>query len=138
MKSAQLEQTPLVSWAFPSMSSEVKTFRAVLAGTGYEGRADVIRRMGRKGSKLRLVREPANKHDANAIRVDLECRFLFGLLKLYRHIGYIQAARAARLAPKIDGGAIRLLDASIVNLYAPPEQYFPDVTIEVNYEGKSA
>lgn len=116
------------------MSSEIKTFRAVLAGTGYEGRAEVIRRMGRKGSKLRLVREPANEHDANAIRVDLECRFLFGLLKLYRHIGYIQASRSARIAGKIDSGERRITGAEIVNMYAPPDQLFPDVTAEVSYQ----
>lgn len=116
------------------MNSEVKTFRAVLAGTGYEGRAAVIRRMGRKGARLRLVRESANKHDSNAIRVDLECAFLFGSLRLYRHIGYIQASRAATIAGKIDSGEMRILGAEIVNMYAPPHQFVPDVTAEVTYK----
>lgn len=108
-----------------------KTFRAVLSGTGFQGRAAVIRRFGAIGSAARLVREPDNKHDANAIRVDLECTILFGLLRPYRHIGYIAASRASRLAPKIDSGAMEVLSASIVNMYAPPGQLFPDVTIEV-------
>lgn len=118
------------------MTSEVKTFRAVLAGTGFQGRTTVIRRFAAKGSKLRLVREPANKHDANAIRVDLECRLLFGWLTLYRHIGYIQASRAARIAGKIDSGEMHITGAEIVNMYAPPEQVFPDVTAEITYEHK--
>lgn len=48
-----------------------------------------------EGAALRLVREPHNEHDANAIAV------FFGAL----HLGYVRAGVAKHLAPLIDAGA---------------------------------
>lgn len=53
------------------------------------------------GEPLLLVREPGNKHDANAIRVHAR-----GM-----HIGYVRGSQAEALAPLIDrAGADMALD----------------------------
>ena len=111
----------------------MKKTRAVLAGTGFEGRETVIRSFAKKGSALQLRREPANKYDKNAIAVWLECRVLFGLLKFWRKIGYIQSTRAQKLAPRIDEGKIQIIRVSVVNLYCPPDLNHPDVTALIEY-----
>lgn len=112
---------------------KVKRARAVLAGTGFEGREVVIRNCAKKGSALQLRREPKNVHDKNAIAVWLECRALFGLLKSWRKIGYIQASRAEKLAPKIDSGEMKIARVSVVNLYCPPDLNHPEVTALIEY-----
>jgi hypothetical protein len=47
------------------------------------------------GRPLRLRRDPANEHDANAIGVELETR---------EQIGYVPRDVAAELAPELDAG----------------------------------
>ena len=59
----------------------------------YDGR-DVWSEL-RVGDALRLVREPANPHDANAIRVEWGGRML----------GYVPRRDNAHLARQMDGGA---------------------------------
>ena len=46
------------------------------------------------GTELRLVREPENKYDYNALQVFLEDQFL----------GYVEASQAAWISPHIDAG----------------------------------
>jgi hypothetical protein len=67
---------------------------APLAGfVYYDGRAlwDDIR----KGDRLTLVREPANPHDANAVRIEWQGRML----------GYVPRRDNADLARQLDRGA---------------------------------
>lgn len=52
---------------------------SIVAGTGFEGRAVIIQRYCKEGSKVALKREPNNKHDSNSIAVYLEVPRLFGL-----------------------------------------------------------
>ena len=47
-----------------------------------------------EGDDVELVREPDNRHDSNAIRVDSD----------YGQIGYIPSETAVSLAPKMDRG----------------------------------
>jgi hypothetical protein len=82
-----------------AMAAEGPTARIVvqdapLAGfVYYDGRAhwDEIR----KGDRLTLVREPANPHDANAIRIEWQGRML----------GYVPRRDNADLARQLDRGA---------------------------------
>ena len=46
------------------------------------------------GTELKLVREPDNKYDYNALQVFLEDQFL----------GYVEASQAAWISPHIDAG----------------------------------
>jgi hypothetical protein len=65
-----------------------------LAGYNYHQAASVFADM-RPGDALALVREPANPHDTNAIRVDWNGRTL----------GYVPRTRNSALAAALDEGA---------------------------------
>jgi len=104
--------------------------KAVIAGTGYEGRARVIRSYCREGRNITLKREPKNKYDTNAIAVYIHAPIMFGLLgKWKKQIGYIKASTAKNLARKMDGG--EKLSASVISYYAPKHEKHPRVTIEI-------
>lgn len=76
----------------------------------------------------RLVREPGNRHDPNAIAVYLRLPFLLVFRRDVK-IGYIKAARAERLAAKLDAGVVA--KAHVVSFWAPPDRGFPRVSIEI-------
>ena len=104
--------------------------RAVVAGTGFEGRAETIRKYCRDGLPVRLVREPNNPHDPNAIAVYLEFpRLLFGVAK--EQIGYIKAPRASKLHKRLDDGEIP--SAQVASFYAPPDKEFPRVSLDIEF-----
>ncbi|MDP2181187.1 MAG: single-stranded-DNA-specific exonuclease RecJ [Actinomycetota bacterium] len=73
---------------------DADSFHTKLAGVTFEGRQGMVARLS-PGSPLRLVRQPENPHDANAIAV-------------YDphgdHIGYLNRRLAAVLAAVIDAG----------------------------------
>lgn len=117
--------------------TSVKEMRSVLAGTGYENRAAVIRRFCRKGSALELRREPENVHDSNAIGVWLRCPILFGLWRPWYMIGYLPASRAATWAARIDQKKVQIIDVTVVNFHAPNWKEHPDVTALVRYLNQS-
>lgn len=53
-----------------------------------------------------LEREPENEHDENAIKVNVAMHR--PIKKLYgRHLGYLRANIAAKLAPVIDDGSVK-------------------------------
>ena len=65
-----------------------------LAGFQYYAGAELWEAM-REGDALTLVREPANEHDANAVRVEWHGRKL----------GYLPRAENRSVAAEMDGGA---------------------------------
>lgn len=111
-----------------------KEMRLALAGTGFEGRERFIARFARKGSRLQVRREPDNKHDPNAVGVWLECRALWGLFKDWRHIGYVRASQAKSLAPLLDNGTIRVIEAVVTKLDCSPSLSHPWVDMVLRYE----
>lgn len=66
-----------------------------VVGVTFEGRQEVVAQL-RPGEPLRLVREPANPHDAHAVRVVREDG---------TSVGYLSATVAGRLSPQMDRGA---------------------------------
>ena len=66
-------------------------FRTAVAGVSY--RQDAVADCW-EGDKVRLIRDPANKYDKNAIKVHSSMG----------HIGFIPREEAEGLAPFIDGG----------------------------------
>lgn len=70
------------------------SFHTKVAGVTYEGRQQYVKRL-LVGEKLRLLREPSNTYDRNAVAV------------LDTHgntIGYLSREIAAKMAPRIDAG----------------------------------
>lgn len=65
-----------------------------LVGAKHRPGAEALLRELPSGEPLTLVREPANAVDPNAVQV-----FARG-----QHVGYVKAAEAAGLAPRLDAG----------------------------------
>jgi type IV secretory pathway protease TraF len=104
-------------------------YSAIVAGTGFEGRAGRIRLAVKKGMAIKLVPEPSNAYDENAIAVYLPLRAWFTLfLKTDVHIGYVKRDRAAFLSRKIQEGG-KILSASVKSVYLDREH--PRVTLTV-------
>jgi hypothetical protein len=105
----------------------------IVAGTGFEGRASVIRGHCRTGVKAELTREPQNQHDPNAIAVFIEIPIFFGIFgKRMRQIGYIKAPAADGLAKRMDEGL--KISAIVSSFYAPPGRDHPRVSLTLEYD----
>lgn len=79
------------------------------------GRRAISDMIDKRGSitGIRFEREPDNRADPNAIKVMLPERVLGGA-----HLGYVRAASAALLAPKLDNGTLELRSAKLEYLDA--------------------
>lgn len=105
---------------------------AIVAGTGFEGRAAVIRAHVRDGMPVQLRREPTNPHDPNAIAVLVSVPRLFGLLgRGLTQIGYIKARAAKGVAAKMDAGIN--VTGYVKGFYAPPGRDFPRVSLRLEW-----
>ena len=109
---------------------------AVVAGTGFKNRdgtdrAAIIRDHVRDGMSVRLVREPDNEHDINAIAVYIEAGGIFGFGKRERQIGYIKASRSNTLAAKLDAGED--VSGKVKSHFAPEKKNHPRVSLELDY-----
>ena len=104
----------------------------IVAGTGFEGRASIIRNHCRNGQRVELRRQPSNRHDPNAIAVYIEAPRFFGLFgKGLRQIGYIKAPAAGGLAKRMDDGLV--IQARVSSFYAPPGREHPRVSLDLEY-----
>ena len=107
---------------------------AVVAGTGIEGRALIIRKHAHKGLPAFLKREYNNSQDENSIAVYLPVPRLGGMLgKSNEQIGYIKDNLATWLGRKMDSG--KTVTATVNSYYAPPLEESPHVTLRLEYEG---
>lgn len=105
---------------------------AIVAGTGFEGRAGIIRKHCKNGMPVQLRREPRNPHDPNAIAVFISTPRLFGLLgQSNTQIGYIKAAAAKGLAAKIDAGTE--VSGFVKSFYAPDDADHPRVSLRLEW-----
>lgn len=105
---------------------------AIVAGTGYEGRAEIIRKSVRSGMGVTLRREPNNRHDPNAIAVWIEIASFWGIFgKRQVQIGYIKSGAAASVAKKMDGGVH--VTAQITSFYAPGGREHPRVSLRLDW-----
>jgi hypothetical protein len=111
------------------MAAGTRSLPAVVAGTGFEGRASIIRNHCREGAPVRLKREPSNPHDSDAIAVWMECSSFFGLFKSWRQIGYIKASRASGLAQKLDAGKLTIQRTVVRSFHAPRDLDHPRVSL---------
>lgn len=92
-------------------------YNVIVAGTGFEGRAARIRLAVRAGMDAKLVPEPGNPHDRNAIAVYVAVRRWFTLfLPTDIHIGYIKKDKAAFFTKKMAEGG-RVLGATVKSTY---------------------
>ncbi len=104
----------------------------IIAGTGFNNRASIIRRFCREGMKAVLKREPDNPYDPNAIAVCIEVPRLLGLFgNVLKQIGYIKASAAKGLAKRMDEGLS--IQARVTSFYAPSDREHPRVSLELEY-----
>jgi hypothetical protein len=111
-----------------------KTISAIVAGTGFEGRAPRIRRFCKVGAEISLRREPNNLHDSDAIAVWMRCSVLWGLWRPWAQIGYIKAARADGMAKKMDAGRLVVRDARVHSFDVYPTLDHPRVSLRIRVE----
>ena len=105
---------------------------AIVAGTGFEGRAEVIRKHVKEGMPVQLRRDPSNPHDPNAIAVLILVPRLFGLLgQSLTQIGYIKAGAAKGLAARIDTGTE--IFGFVKSFYAPNGLDHPRVSLRLEW-----
>ncbi|WP_110685072.1 HIRAN domain-containing protein [Salinicola aestuarinus] len=94
-----------------------KKYSAIVAGTGFEGRAARIRAYAKAGMPAVLKREPSNPHDANAIAVYITVARWYTLFRPVEiQIGYLKARFAATLSKRMDAGG-EIISAKISSLY---------------------
>jgi len=100
-----------------------KVIITYLAGVQFDGRPRAIRRLT-LGQKLRLIRQPDNQYDVNAINV---------LTEYKEEIGYVPKKLAAELAPYIDDHGLQL-EASVLNLRIDTlgEKYQVEIAIDMD------
>jgi hypothetical protein len=107
----------------------VKPISAIVAGTGFYKPHVVGTYLCDAGTVVRLVREPANPHDSNAIAVCIKERLL-GLIPRWTKVGHLKAPLAARLAPTMDAGAV--LDAVIASVWNPGDIEHPRISLTIS------
>jgi hypothetical protein len=97
-----------------------------IVGTGYEGRAGVIRAHVKDGMPVYLIRDKANVHDLNAIAVCIRTPKILGLFGGgLAKIGFVDRERADKMAPKMDSGVS--YHAHVASLYTGMKH--PRVTV---------
>lgn len=107
---------------------------AIVAGTGFDGRAEIIRQHVRDGMPVHLRREPSNPHDPNAVAVLIAIPRLFGLFgQRLAQIGYIKAGAAKGVAAKIDAGV--RVQGVVESFFAPEDKDFPRVSLRLEWPG---
>jgi hypothetical protein len=100
-----------------------RTYTLGLAGESFGNRQSEIRKC-REGEVVRLIREPGNQYDANAIR----CESSRGA-----EIGMISRENASWLAPKMDRGAV--VAATIREICSQPGKPHKGVVIDCCLNG---
>lgn len=91
---------------------------------GTHANIETIRKWGKKGKKISLIRETENQFDSNAIAVFMHS----GIFRSKKKIGYIAAYTAERLAPKFDQG--KTATGAITSVYWPLHGGRPKVSID--------
>jgi hypothetical protein len=87
--------------------------------------ADMIEKKGGIAG-MRLVREPDNPADSNAIMVCMPTRLLQGM-----QIGYVRRPTAEILAPKIDNGSLTVKGAVLA--WLSPEDDYKEGSLDVTF-----
>lgn len=108
----------------------LKGINVEIVGTGFEGRANVIRKHCRPGMPVMFASEPLNPHDPNAISVWITTGHGES------QIGYIAAKRAVTWTKRLASGEADLAGAAISTMYAPPDVDFPRVSVVVQFRDK--
>lgn len=112
----------------------LRTYTVRVGGAGRDGRLPPIGAFCRKGTRIRLKREPSNRHDANAIVVYAQCRVLRVLWSTWQPVGYIPAERAATWSTRIDRGQFRFVDGVVDSVQPSGEQGQPRLSLRVTFE----
>ena len=109
---------------------------SIVAGTGFDNpdgrnRASIIKRYIEDDMPITLEREPENKFDKNAIAVYIRVPWLFGLLKVSRQIGYIEAGTAKSLTKRMDAG--EKITGKVASYHASSNAKHPRVSLVLEY-----
>ncbi len=105
-----------------------RTIEAIVAGTGFEGRAELIRDNVEKGMTVILHRDPDNEHDENAIEVLIP----YGSHGRLEQIGFLKKKRANSLSKIMDSGVT--VKAKVNSFYALDKTKHPRISLTICIE----
>jgi hypothetical protein len=94
---------------------KIRTFDAAIVGTNAGDRRQYLLSVA-TGNAVRIVPEPTNPFDANAVRVDLATQ------GAYIHVGYLPAPLAARMAGRLPAEGV---DATVADVRYNPNDGLP-------------
>ena len=80
--------------------------------------------------EVRLVREPLNPHDKNAVRVEVPA---LADADLPVHVGYLPRDVAVRVAPRLDGGEVPACWVRAIPLGSPSGLNHPGLSIYMDW-----
>jgi len=104
-----------------------------IKGTGFSGRAKVIRKYCKKNMEVLLKRDIYNEYDDFAIAVYIITPNFWGLFgRGKRQIGFIESNLAKKLCEQINSGV--KVTGVVSNCYAPEGREHPNVSIALEYE----
>ena len=117
----------------PLATRHATSLFTIVGGTTIPDRAEIVRSHCQEGSIVELRRqEPAADDDRATIGVWLQCRSLFGLLPVWKKIGYVPAETADALEPLMDESTALVARATVRAVYVPPDRSEAMVTVEIN------
>lgn len=105
-------------------------FEFRVAGTGYDRRYSVIRRYGALRTEARLVPQPDNEVDPNAIEVRILWKTTTGT-EVWDQIGYVPAEVSPVVGEMISSGEWAIEKVYVRKLDTSPELDAPRVTVRI-------
>lgn len=103
-----------------AMSVELK-----IAGVTFEGRQVFLRKLYESKTRpdVRLVMEPTNPYDPNAVRVE------FKIEEEWRHVGYVQKAASEEVTKSLSAGDIEKIECGKIEQVTSKEVIWASIVL---------
>jgi len=103
----------------------------IVGGTTVPERAAIVREHCREGSPIELRREKPPTEPSRGIGVWLQCSRVFGLVPVWKKIGYLPEDFAQSLVPDADASEALVARGRVRTIYAPVNRGEAVVSVEV-------
>jgi len=117
-----------------------KSIDLTVVGVTFEGRQRLLAWLAGLSGVLeaRLVREPDNRYDSNAIGVQLRRTWDDREATIWQHIGYISKHLAAKFAPRMDAGMEMRVIKCVIYGGTHGKSYGASITFEYEWPMQEA
>jgi hypothetical protein len=107
------------------------SYFTIVGGTTVPERAAIVREHCREGSPVELRREQPPTEPSRGIGVWLQCPMLFGLVPVWKKIGYLPEDFAQSLPPAADASKALVARGRVCTIYAPVNRDEAVVSVEI-------